>query len=131
MIVTKLFCGRCGDDFFCLFSRSFYILLNFTSGHVDFDTAGGSESSSPEVNLSGSHGVEQSLARREYAMDKYRGLFLVVGTYWVLVVVGAFLLVFLTGQPGLLKTVYLFFFFYLILTYQVREKLHYIRTVHL
>jgi len=39
--------------------------------------------------------------------------------YWVLAVVGAFLLVTLAGQPSLLKTVYLVFFFIFLITYQV------------
>lgn len=41
-------------------------------------------------------------------------------TYWVLAVVGAFLLVTLTGEPSALKTVYLVCFFIFMITYQVR-----------
>lgn len=41
-------------------------------------------------------------------------------TYWVLAVVGAFLLVTLTGEPSALKTVYLICFFIFMITYQVR-----------
>jgi hypothetical protein len=41
-------------------------------------------------------------------------------TYWVLAVVGAFLLVTLTGEPSALKTVYLVGFFIFMITYQVR-----------
>ena len=40
-------------------------------------------------------------------------------TYWVLAVVGAFLLVTLTGEPSALKTVYLVCFFIFMITYQV------------
>ena len=42
-------------------------------------------------------------------------------TYWILVVVGAFLLVILVGNPSLLKSVYVAFFFVFLLLYQVRE----------
>ena len=49
----------------------------------------------------------------------YTSLKLLFSTYWVLVVVGAFLLVILTGQPSLLKTIYLIFFFVFLITYQV------------
>ena len=49
----------------------------------------------------------------------YMSLKLLLSTYWVLVVVGAFLLVILTGQPSLLKTVYLIFFFVFLIIYQV------------
>ncbi len=73
----------------------------------------GSGTSTPD----GDPSVE--IQQREKDMGKYKGLLQLVGTYWVLAVMGAFLLVFLSGEPGLLKTVYLIFFFYLILTYQV------------
>lgn len=43
----------------------------------------------------------------------------ILSTYWVLAVVGAFLLVTLPGDPSLLKTVYLIFFFVFLITYQV------------
>ena len=49
----------------------------------------------------------------------YTSLKRLLSTYWVLAVVGAFLLVILTGQPSLLKTVYLVFFFIFLITYQV------------
>lgn len=39
--------------------------------------------------------------------------------YWVLLVIGAFLLVTLTGEPNLFKTIYLIFFFVFLITYQV------------
>ena len=48
---------------------------------------------------------------------------LLLSTYWVLVVVGAFLLVILTGQPSLLKTVYLIFLFVFLITYQVHSMM--------
>ena len=53
----------------------------------------------------------------------YVSLKLLLSTYWVLVVVGAFLLVILTGQPSLLKTVYLIFLFVFLITYQVRSMI--------
>ena len=53
----------------------------------------------------------------------YMSLKLLLSTYWVLVVVGAFLLVILTGQPSLLKTVYLVFFFVFLIIYQVRSMI--------
>ena len=53
----------------------------------------------------------------------YVSLKLLLSTYWVLVVVGAFLLVILTGQPSLLKTVYLIFFFVFLITYQVHSMM--------
>ena len=53
----------------------------------------------------------------------YTSLKLLLSTYWVLVVVGAFLLVILTGQPSLLKTVYLIFFFVFLIIYQVCSML--------
>ena len=49
----------------------------------------------------------------------YTSLKLLLSTYWVLAVIGAFLLVTLAGQPSLLKTVYLVFFFIFLITYQV------------
>ena len=54
------------------------------------------------------------------------GLKQLVGTYWVLMVVVAFLLVLMLGDPGLLKTVYLIFFFYFMITYQVQSIAVYI-----
>ena len=39
--------------------------------------------------------------------------------YWVLLVVAAFLLVTLSGEPNLFKTIYLVFFFVFLITYQV------------
>ena len=58
---------------------------------------------------------QAQLARSHF----YKSLKLLLSTYWVLVVVGAFLLVILIGQPSLLKTVYLIFFFVFLITYQV------------
>lgn len=49
----------------------------------------------------------------------YKSAYRLVSTYWVLVVLGAFLLVTLAGRPSLLKTVYLVFFFLFMITYQV------------
>ena len=45
--------------------------------------------------------------------------FYLLSTYWILVVVAAFLLVFLSGEPSVLKTVYLIFFFLFLVMYQV------------
>ena len=52
--------------------------------------------------------------------ELYKGLWQLVATYWILVVVGAFLLVTMTGDPSFFKLVYLLFFFYFMITYQVR-----------
>lgn len=49
----------------------------------------------------------------------YEGLRQLIATYWVLVVVGSFLLVILVGDPSLFKVVYLFFFFTFLVIYQV------------
>ena len=68
--------------------------------------------------------MDESIQRRVRVVDKYAGLVQLMGTYWVLAVVGAFLLVILTGDPGFLKTVYLVWFFYLIMTYQVHTYMY-------
>ena len=47
--------------------------------------------------------------------------FYLISSYWILVVVAAFLLVFLSGEPNVLKTVYLIFFFLFLVTYQVNH----------
>ena len=47
-----------------------------------------------------------------------------LSNYWVLVVVAAFLLVSLSGEPNMLKTVYLIFFFVFLITYQVSLMPH-------
>lgn len=49
----------------------------------------------------------------------YEGLRQLIATYWVLLVVGAFLLVIMSGDPSFLKTIYLVFFFIFMITYQV------------
>ena len=54
------------------------------------------------------------------AVILYRDLLLVMRTYWVLAVVGAFLLVILVGEPSVLKSVYLLFLFIFFIFYQVR-----------
>ncbi len=43
----------------------------------------------------------------------------VASTYWILVVVAAFLFVTLTGRPTLFKAVYMVFFVLFLVTYQV------------
>lgn len=91
-------------------SDSFYIHVYVSNSCLGTETSG---TASPDMDPS----VE--IQQRTMAMDRYKGLLQLVGTYWILAVVGAFLLVFLSGEPGFLKTVYLIFFFYLILTYQV------------
>ena len=48
----------------------------------------------------------------------YEGLRQVIATYWVLLVVGAFLLVFLSGDPSFFKAIYVFFFFIFMISYQ-------------
>lgn len=48
-----------------------------------------------------------------------KSTYALLSSYWVLVVVVAFLLVFLSGEPSLLKTIYLIFFFVFLITYQV------------
>ena len=63
--------------------------------------------------------VETTEQRSEQVSRTYEGLVQLVGTYWVLFVVAAFLMVMLMGDPGLLKTVYVVFFFYFMITYQV------------
>ena len=50
----------------------------------------------------------------------YSSIVRLLRTYWVLAVVGAFLLVTLTGEPSALKIIYLIFFFIFMITYQVR-----------
>ena len=65
--------------------------------------------------------ADGKVSQSELARSKiYSSLEQLLRTYWVLVVVGAFLLVFLSGDPSLLKTVYLIFFFVFLVTYQVR-----------
>ena len=49
----------------------------------------------------------------------YTTVYHLMCTYWVVVVVGAFLLVMLTGAPSALKSIYLIFFFVFMITYQV------------
>lgn len=49
----------------------------------------------------------------------YEGLRQLIATYWVLVVMGSFLLVILLGDPSLFKVVYLIFFFLFLIIYQV------------
>ena len=46
-------------------------------------------------------------------------IFYLLSTYWILVVVGSFVLVFISGEPNLLKVVYLVFFLLFLATYQV------------
>lgn len=48
-----------------------------------------------------------------------KSTYALLSSYWVLVVVVAFLLVFLSGEPSLFKTIYLIFFFVFLITYQV------------
>ena len=49
----------------------------------------------------------------------YMQLKLLLTSYWILVVVLAFVLVILAGEPSILKSVYLVFFFVFLLLYQV------------
>ena len=49
----------------------------------------------------------------------YLELKLLLTSYWILVVVLAFVLVILTGEPSILKSVYLIFFFIFLFLYQV------------
>ena len=72
-----------------------------------------------EADPTDSHVSQSELARSKI----YSSLKELFSTYWVLVVIGAFLLVFLTGTPSLLKTIYLIFFFVFLVTYQVRLKI--------
>lgn len=48
-----------------------------------------------------------------------KSTYALLSSYWVLVVIVAFLLVFLSGEPSLFKTIYLIFFFVFLITYQV------------
>ena len=52
----------------------------------------------------------------------YAEIYLALTTYWVVAVLGAFLLVILVGQPSVLKTVYLAALFVFFLFYQVKNK---------
>lgn len=48
-----------------------------------------------------------------------KSAYALLSKYWVLVVVAAFLFVFLSGEPNLFKMIYLIFFFVFLITYQV------------
>ena len=69
--------------------------------------------------------VETAVARAKVYKSAYR----LVSTYWILLVLGAFLLVTLAGPPSLLKTVYLIFFFLFMITYQVSPIVKYVYRV--
>ena len=56
---------------------------------------------------------------QEIGAGLLRNGLLLLSSYWILVVVAAFLLVFLAGEPNLFKTIYLVFFFIFLFTYQV------------
>ena len=73
------------------------------------------EDTPDEHELSGSADHEAKKARSQLYSSGYR----LLCTYWVVVLVGAFLLVMLAGEPSLLKCVYLVFFFLFMVTYQV------------
>ena len=73
-----------------------------------------------EHELSGSTEVKKARSRF------YSSIYCLLCTYWVVVVVGAFLLVILTGEPSALKCVYLVSFFLFMITYQVLVVLEYI-----
>lgn len=49
----------------------------------------------------------------------YHSVLPLLSNNWVLLVIGAFLLVTLTGEPNVFKTIYLVFFFVFLITYQV------------
>ena len=65
--------------------------------------------------------TDSTKAANEARLAIYYSMIRLLRTYWVLAVVGAFLLVTLTGEPSALKSVYLIFFFIFMITYQVRE----------
>ncbi len=54
----------------------------------------------------------------------YAEVYLGLTTYWIVVVLGAFLVVILVGQPSVLKTVYLVFLYVFFLIYQVSNHLY-------
>lgn len=62
---------------------------------------------------------ESTKSTKEARAKIYSSILNVIRTYWVIAVVGAFLLVILTGEPSALKTVYLVCFFIFLITYQV------------
>ena len=66
-----------------------------------------------EHELSGSTEVKKARSRL------YSSIYHLLCTYWVVVVIGAFLLVVLIGEPSVLKCVYLVGFFLFMITYQV------------
>lgn len=63
--------------------------------------------------------IKSSNATKEAHSQVYASVYRLLCTYWVVVVVGAFLIVMLTGQPSVLKCVYLVCFFLFMVTYQV------------
>lgn len=70
-------------------------------------------------------------AVKRMSSELFRSCYTLLKTYWVLVVVAAFLLVFLTGEPNLFKTIYLIFFFVFLITYQVRINIIYICIIYM
>ena len=62
---------------------------------------------------------EASTVIQRMSSELVRSGYTLLSNYWVLVVVSAFLLLFLSGEPNMFKTIYLIFFFVFLVTYQV------------
>ena len=63
--------------------------------------------------------IAPTTSEQTFGAELLKCVYALLSNYWVLVVVAAFLLVFLSGEPNMLKTVYLIFFFVFLITYQV------------
>ncbi|CAI8013642.1 Piezo-type mechanosensitive ion channel component 1 [Geodia barretti] len=110
--------------FFCALHEFVRIKFNKHT-HIQDDTADGEMPLIPLHAKEDTGRTAPATAVQQMGSKLITEGFYLLSTYWILVVVAAFLLVFLSGEPSVLKTVYLIFFFLFLVMYQVFERCWY------